>query len=157
MTHVHGDPSLECTTGDDCPFAGLRFVPPVSQACKGNMHPVCDWCGCSVCHRTCQRCRRNCRALYDGKDGLRVCSDCYLSDGPKTVTSTVSVCMQCGNQGAYRDPRSGDDRHLCGTCHRAAGHRWQENGEWQSPIDRCTYSDTCLVHPGDPTHGFKEN
>jgi len=125
--HVHGDPSVECVQ-PACPFTGMRFVPAVSDACKGDMHPACLLCGC-YCHHICERCINPCRTVYEN-DGQMVCSDCYRA----TLTGRPeSGCMNCPNRNAYRDPRSGDSRHLCTECHKEAGHRWQDGNGWHEP------------------------
>jgi hypothetical protein len=106
----------------------------VSPACRAEMHPACQdtECGCGVCHHQCGSCGGNCRVLYPSRTDadLKICADCVKLE-IRVYGQQTGLCQSCGSfNRAYRDPRSGDERHLCTPCHKAAGHRYQENGRW---------------------------
>jgi hypothetical protein len=106
----------------------------ISAACAGEMHMHCDdWeCSCWLCHHICERCLRRCRTQYRAMNSEAVCAICYKAEiTANPVHYTQMICEECHEPKAgYRDPRSGDKRHLCSDCHRAAGHRYQEGGVW---------------------------
>lgn len=108
----------------------------ISIQCMANMHPACsrpDDCKCMVCRheQKCRICGQHAPRLYGG--GGDLCHRCYRIE--LAVSKPKPQCMECGEENpyVYREPRSDDDRHLCNGCHRALGHRYQENGMWHEP------------------------
>jgi hypothetical protein len=80
-------------------------------------------------------CGRLCAAVYQlAEDEPEMCADCYKL-AVKVLGPPRPRCAECGAQRVtYREPRSDDIRFLCTPCHKAAGHRYQENGTWIDQI-----------------------
>lgn len=94
-------------------------MPVPSKYCHRGNHNICfdERCGCPECHFTCTRCKKTVKVLQDGD----ICATCYRAEA-KTRPKPQTLCDDCGNPGAFRNPRQRKNIYRCTMC-------WAKSGE----------------------------